>query len=99
MMIKQMVTRLEDPKVASQANTNPYTEGVYYVAEAIRDYLKKDSLIRDHIFNSIFFLELLTQYNNTSDYAEDKPIYLPQDPKYKSKLSFYDRQDYGGAGP
>ena len=85
MMIKQMVTHMDDPKVASNVSSNPYREGVYYVAEAIKDYLKKDSLIRDHIFNSIFFLELLAQYNNTPDYAEDKPIYLPQSPQFKSK--------------
>ena len=98
MMLKQMVTRLDDPKVASKTNTNPYTEGVYYVAEAVRDYLKKDSLIRDHIFNSIFFLELLAQYNNTAAYAEDKPIYLPQNPKFKSTDLVYRRQNYGGFG-
>jgi hypothetical protein len=49
----------------------------------VKGYLDKESLVRDHIFNSLYFLELLAKYNNTTDFAADKPINLPQKACYK----------------
>ncbi len=86
MMLKQMVTRMEDSRAGRIMPFDPYTprnKDNYYIAEAIKGYQDRESLVRDHLFNSIYFLELLDKYNNTSDFAEDKPINLPQHPKYK----------------
>ena len=70
-MIKQMVTHLGDSRKNFLAS-DPYTsknKQQYYVAEAVKDYKYRESAIRDHLFNSIYFLELLTHYNNTPNYA------------------------------
>lgn len=53
--------------------------------------MDRDSAVRDHLFNSLYFLELLVDYDNTSKYAEDKPINLPQHPKFKSILCISSR--------
>lgn len=89
MMLKQLVTRLDDSRAGKVMRSDPYTDRSkekYYVAEAVKGYLDKESAVRDHLFNSIYFLELLVSYNNTLDYAQDKPINLPQHPKYKGKI-------------
>lgn len=85
-MLKQLVTRLEDSKGAKKISSESYCKKKkekYYVAEAVNNYLDRDSAARDHLFNSLYFLELLVDYDNTSKYAEDKPIHLPQHPKFK----------------
>lgn len=32
-------------------------------------------------------MELLEKYNNTQEYGEDKPIYMPQHPRFKGKIT------------
>ncbi len=81
-----MVTRVEESKKSRIPASNSFIErqnSKYYISEVIKGYLNKESLVRDHLFNSLYFLELLVKYNNTSDYAADKPIVLPQKPFYK----------------
>lgn len=50
----------------------------YYVTEVLKGYKTKESLVREHLFNSLYFLELLAKYNNTPDFTQDKPVYLAQ---------------------
>ena len=83
--------------------SDPYTttrnKYSYYVAEAVRGYLDRESQVRDHLFNSIYFLELLEHYNNTKFYSEDKPINFPQNPKFKGSFLSYSRQDHSSFRP
>jgi hypothetical protein len=72
MLIKQMVTHTEEPKRIMVPRENPYspTCSQYYVSEVVKHFKNMDSLARDHIFNSLYFLQLLAAYS--------KPQYLPE---------------------
>lgn len=97
MMLRQLVTRLDDSRGVKRMQSDPYCQKKkekYYVAEAIKNYMDRDSAVRDHLFNSLYFLELLVDYDNTSKYAEDKPINLPQHPKFQSTPSVSTRQNH-----
>lgn len=66
MLIKQMVTHFEEPKRTIKPIEDPYSPHSskrYYVAEVLKHYKNTESLVFEHIFNSIFFLQLLAKYN------------------------------------
>lgn len=56
----------------------------FYVTEVIRTYMEPDSLARDSILNSIFFLQLLGHYNVPKLQPKITPLTLSQKPYYKS---------------
>jgi hypothetical protein len=51
-----------------------------------KHYLNMDSLVRDHIFNSIYFLQLLAKYNSPHNQPSVYPLTLLQKHKYKGRF-------------
>jgi hypothetical protein len=87
-----MVTKMDTP-----LNTNhglsekdeKLIDRLFYITEVLRTYMEPDSLARDSILNSIFFLQLLGQYNSPKLQPNISPLTLSQKPYYKGINIFY----------
>jgi hypothetical protein len=66
-----MITPIEDPY-------SPRSSHKYYVAEVTKHFQNVDSLARDHIFNSMYFLQLLEKYNFPQNQPPIQPLNLQQ---------------------
>jgi hypothetical protein len=75
-----IVTPLEDPY-------SPRSASKYYVAEAIKHYHEMESLVREHLFCSLYFLQLLQNYAIYSEQPPVTPLQLPQSHQYAGKLT------------
>lgn len=53
---------------------------IFYITEVLRTYMESDSLSRDSILNSIFFLQLLGQYDNHKLQSNIQPLTLSTKP-------------------
>jgi hypothetical protein len=89
MLIKQLVTHVEEPRKIVLPKEDPYSprcSSEYYVVEVVKHYRNMDSLARDHIFNSLYFLQLLASYSKPQSLPEVYPLSLKQPPQYKGSL-------------
>lgn len=89
MLIKQMVTHIEEPRRIKLPKENPYlprSTSQYYVAEVVKHFRNMDSLARDHIFNSLYFLQLLAGYSLPQNLPEIYPLSLKQKPQYRGTI-------------
>jgi hypothetical protein len=87
MMIKQLVTRLEEPQHGISPIEDPYSPrsaSKYYVAEVLKQYLNPDSLVREHLFSSLYFLQMLSVYALPDNQPPSHALPLPQRDKYRS---------------
>lgn len=90
MLIKQMVTHIEEPKRISFPKEDPYSprsSNQYYIAEVAKHFRNMDSLARDHIFNSLYFLQLLAAYSSPQNLPEVYPLSLKQKPQYRGSAA------------
>jgi hypothetical protein len=85
MLIKQLVTHFEEPCKIVLPKHNPYSprNSQYYVGEVVRHYRNMDSLARDHLFNSLYFLQLLVAYASPQNLPEVYLLSLKLLPQYK----------------
>jgi CTD small phosphatase-like protein 2 len=70
------VTQSNEGKYQQTSASNPYeVASKYYVDELTKNYMGRDSLIREHLFSSMYYLQMLKQYDKTLLYHEG--VYVP----------------------
>ena len=89
MLIKEMVTHLQESR-RTTALEDPYESSpthTYYTTEIVKHHHNHDSMARDHILNSLYFLQLLYKYNNPLNQPEILPLNLIQKQEYQGKIT------------